>query len=100
MDFDRSWNEYRQGFGVLEGEFWWGNEKLRSLTETNTCELVITLEAFDGDVTRARYGEFKLNSEKFVIITAQYEDLSEEGMQEAGIHLLSRNNLLSFLPGP
>lgn len=26
MNFTRSWDEYREGFGDLDGEFWWGNE--------------------------------------------------------------------------
>ena len=33
LDFNRKWDEYRNGFGKLEeGEFWLGNEKVYLLT--------------------------------------------------------------------
>ena len=32
LSFDRSWSEYKQGFGNVESEFWLGNEKLHQIT--------------------------------------------------------------------
>ncbi|XP_038068714.1 ficolin-3-like [Patiria miniata] len=63
VSFNRTWQEYAEGFGDLPGEFWLGNKKLQSLTYIPgqlRWELVITLRAFDGDEARVRYGEFNL----------------------------------------
>ena len=32
VDFYRTWDEYRDGFGDLEGEFWLGNEHIYQIT--------------------------------------------------------------------
>lgn len=32
LNFNRTWAEYKEGFGILTGEFWLGNEILRNLT--------------------------------------------------------------------
>ena len=33
VDFNRNWNEYRNGFGDLNGNFWLGLEKIHKLAE-------------------------------------------------------------------
>ncbi|XP_038068679.1 ficolin-1-like [Patiria miniata] len=60
VSFNRTWQEYFEGFGNLTGEFWLGNQKLHSLTHNLGWELVITLRAFDGDEARVRYRYFKM----------------------------------------
>ena len=77
VNFIRNWEEYRHGFGDLEGEFWWGNEKLKSLTDTesSTWELVVDLEAFDGDVARVHYDTFSISGNTFDLLVDVFEDL-------------------------
>ncbi|XP_055531882.1 ficolin-3-like [Wyeomyia smithii] len=49
--FNRSWNDYKFGFGSLQREFWLGLEKLHHITNNRTCELLIVM---------ANYSEFSV----------------------------------------
>ncbi|XP_043210092.1 angiopoietin-related protein 7-like [Amphibalanus amphitrite] len=64
-DFYRNWTEYKDGFGDLTGEFWWGLEKLWLLTGTpgRRYELRVDLGDFDGEKRYARYENFRISSE-------------------------------------
>ena len=37
--FDRSWNEFRVGFGDSSGNFWLGNEQVHQLSKDGRCKL-------------------------------------------------------------
>ncbi|GFR71967.1 fibrinogen alpha chain [Elysia marginata] len=39
LDFNRTWEEYKNGFGSLDAEFWLGNEALHQLTSKHKYEL-------------------------------------------------------------
>ena len=43
VNFRRNWTEYVNGFGDLEGEFWYGLEKIHCLTTREDVELRIEL---------------------------------------------------------
>lgn len=63
VDFLRGWNDYKYGFGDLDGEFWFGLEKLHQLTKNGRFELAVELEAYNGTYKFARYDEFAIGSE-------------------------------------
>lgn len=48
-NFNRSWNDYKFGFGSLQREFWLGLEKLNQITHGKPCELLVVM---------ANYSEF------------------------------------------
>uniref|UniRef100_A0AAG5DKN2 Fibrinogen C-terminal domain-containing protein n=1 Tax=Anopheles atroparvus TaxID=41427 RepID=A0AAG5DKN2_ANOAO len=64
LDFFRNWTEYRNGFGSLDREFWFGLERIHQLTRRSTHQLIVEVEAFDGDQRYARYTEFEIGNEK------------------------------------
>ncbi|CAC5413293.1 Fibrinogen-like protein A,Ryncolin-4,Angiopoietin-related protein 7,Ficolin-3,Ficolin-1-B,Ficolin-2,Ryncolin-1,Tenascin-R,Fibrinogen-like protein 1,Ficolin-1,Fibrinogen C domain-containing protein 1-A,Tenascin-X,Tenascin-N,Ryncolin-3,Fibrinogen C domain-containing protein 1,Ryncolin-2,Angiopoietin-related protein 6,Techylectin-5B,Angiopoietin-related protein 2,Ficolin-1-A,Tenascin,Fibrinogen C domain-containing protein 1-B [Mytilus coruscus] len=57
-DFFRGWEEYENGFGNLEVEFWLGNRKINELTSTGKHELRIDLTDFVGNTGFAKYSTF------------------------------------------
>ncbi|XP_038052371.1 ficolin-1-like [Patiria miniata] len=63
VDFYRGWVDYRVGFGDLAGEFWLGNDNLRTLSDSSgSWDLRIDLEDWDGNTTWAEYGNFRIIS--------------------------------------
>lgn len=65
--FNRSWAEYKDGFGDMQaeqGEFWLGNENLHHITAQGNYTLRINLEDFDGNQRYAEYKTFKVADEK------------------------------------
>ncbi|XP_052895289.1 ryncolin-2-like [Anopheles moucheti] len=67
--FNRIWNEYKNGFGNLNGEFWLGLDRIYQLTSSVPHELVVLLEDFDGGKVYAKYDLFEIGdeSEKYVL---------------------------------
>ena len=60
QSFNRSWAEYRQGFGSVDaqgrGEVWLGNHNLHLLTSRSESMLRVELEDWEGGVATAQYG--------------------------------------------
>lgn len=63
IDFFRTWNEYKVGFGNIFGEFWMGLDKIHELTSSTLHELLIVMEDFDGNKKTARYSAFGISDE-------------------------------------
>ncbi|KAL0150866.1 hypothetical protein M9458_053785 [Cirrhinus mrigala] len=62
-NFFRSWREYSNGFGALDGEFWLGNEQLHNFTKMSPMTLRVDLRAGDESVY-ARYSTFSVDNMK------------------------------------
>ncbi|XP_060904762.1 fibrinogen-like protein 1 [Labrus mixtus] len=65
--FNRSWAEYKEGFGDMDaelGEFWLGNDNLHFITTQGNYTLKINMEDFDGNQRYAEYKDFKVANEK------------------------------------
>ncbi|VDI43447.1 Hypothetical predicted protein, partial [Mytilus galloprovincialis] len=63
VDFYRNWNEYKEGFGDLNTEFWLGNSYIHLITKLDTYLLRFDLEDADGNKGYAVYNKFKINDE-------------------------------------
>ena len=64
VDFYRGWNDYKLGFGNLNGEFWLGLDKIYRLTKSERCKLRVDLEDTAGKTAYAEYDMFAVTSER------------------------------------
>uniref|UniRef100_A0A1Q3FK49 Putative ficolin n=1 Tax=Culex tarsalis TaxID=7177 RepID=A0A1Q3FK49_CULTA len=58
VNFYRGWQQYENGFGSMEGEFWLGLKKIHELTFSKRYELVVLLDDWEGNRAVARYSRF------------------------------------------
>ncbi|KAF4080959.1 hypothetical protein AMELA_G00155260 [Ameiurus melas] len=63
VNFNRTWADYKNGFGDLSGEFWLGNDRIHLLTRTKDMVLRIELEDFQGVCEYAKYDLFYVANE-------------------------------------
>ncbi|KAF3708299.1 Angiopoietin-2 [Channa argus] len=63
VDFHRTWQEYKMGFGEPTEEFWLGNEFVFRLTNQQSYKLRIQLSDWEGNSGFSQYDEFLLDSE-------------------------------------
>ena len=49
VNFDRGWDDYVNGFGDVDGNYWMGLEEIHQLTTTYDMSLYIDVETFEGD---------------------------------------------------
>ncbi|KFB47742.1 AGAP012539-PA-like protein [Anopheles sinensis] len=62
-NFFRNWTDYRDGFGNLNGEFWFGLEHLHKMTTGRKHELMVEMKDYFGNYAYAHYDEFVIESE-------------------------------------
>ena len=64
VDFtSKLWNDYKNGFGNLSGEFWIGNENLHLLTSYYNTKVKFELEAANKPIYLITYSEFRVAAE-------------------------------------
>ena len=83
-NFNRTWEEYKNGFGNLKWEFWLGNEKIHCLTfATCRAELRIDMGDNTGRKVHAIYDYFDLESErtKYKLRLGAYNGTAGDGMR-------------------
>ncbi|XP_038143728.1 angiopoietin-related protein 6 [Cyprinodon tularosa] len=63
VNFFRTWEQYKQGFGNLNGEYWLGLEHLYWLAQQAKYKLRVVLEDWQGRQVFAEYDSFHLEPE-------------------------------------
>ena len=61
--FNRSWEEFKDGFSDRRGNYWLGNELLYQLTSSRSYKLRFDLQATNGSWYYAEYSSFVVYSE-------------------------------------
>ena len=62
VGFYRGWDEYKNGFGDLNGEFWLGNEQIHQLTEIPS-QLRVEIRTTYNAKKYAKYSNFTITNE-------------------------------------
>ena len=63
VSFENNWSQYKQGFGDLVGDFWYGNERIHKLTWWSNNDILFELHLPDGSKFYPMYDEFKVDNE-------------------------------------
>ena len=73
QDFFLGWQDYENGFGDLNGEFWLGLSKIHRLT-AKASMLQVELGDFDGNTAYAKYSTFRVgnSSSKYTLTVDDY----------------------------
>ncbi|KAF1412428.1 Angiopoietin-4, partial [Spheniscus magellanicus] len=86
LSFQRSWREYKQGFGDAAGEYWLGNEAVHLLTSQAPYALRVELRDWEGGQVYAHYRKFQLGSER-QLYRLSLQDYSGTAGQQSGMAL-------------
>ncbi|XP_066289704.1 fibrinogen-like protein 1 [Branchiostoma lanceolatum] len=63
VPFNRNWEEYKQGFGDVNGEYWLGNDNIHLLTQEKNYTLRIDMMGWDNQTRFAEYSTFRVSDE-------------------------------------
>lgn len=62
-NFNRTWEDYRKGFGRYDGDFFLGLDKIHSLTSAQPHMLSVYLVLSNGDTKYAQYDNFAITDD-------------------------------------
>lgn len=95
VDFYRDWQDYKDGFGSLEGEFWLGNDNIHWLLAGHRKnELRVDLMDFNGNIAYAKYSTFDVGpeSDNYVLTVDGYSgDAGESLKHHSGLPFSTRD---------
>lgn len=74
--FDRDWIDYENGFGNLDGEFWYGLYAIHCLTSSGHWQLRIDFKFQNGSASFLKYNYFRVGSSlhKYALSISGYYD--------------------------
>ena len=98
VDFKRRWDDYEQGFGHMNGEFWLGLCKLHQLTQSGSWVLRVDFEDFEGNSAYmyAIYNSFHIGdvASNYSLSIGSYSGTAGDSM--TGIHNLNNMQFTTY----
>ena len=81
-NFYRGWEEYKDGFRDLAGDFWLGNKHIHQITSSGTYELRVEL-VFKGQSAYAHYDHFSIadESKKYLLTIGDYNGTATDALK-------------------
>ncbi|XP_055528753.1 microfibril-associated glycoprotein 4-like isoform X3 [Wyeomyia smithii] len=70
-NFYRNWTEYKNGFGSLNGEFWFGLDRIHLFTTNKRHEILFEFADFSQEKRNAKYSVFRIGSEAEQYVLAE-----------------------------
>ena len=95
VDFNRGWGEYEDGFGSLDGEFWYGLRALHCLTGQGGWEMRIDLKLTNGTNIFLQYEKFKVASanDKYKLTVGGFQGTTTDPMAlHNGMYFTTRDS--------
>ncbi|CAG2249272.1 Tenascin-R,Ryncolin-2,Angiopoietin-related protein 1,Ficolin-1-A,Ryncolin-1,Tenascin-X,Ficolin-2,Fibrinogen-like protein 1,Tenascin,Ficolin-1,Fibrinogen-like protein A,Ficolin-1-B,Ryncolin-3,Angiopoietin-related protein 7,Angiopoietin-4,Ryncolin-4 [Mytilus edulis] len=83
VDFQRTWFEYENGFGNVEGEYWLGNKHIHHMTSSGKYELRIDLTDNKNEKRYAAYKQFSIGdaASKYKLSIGSYSGNAGDSMK-------------------
>ncbi|XP_029633596.2 fibrinogen-like protein 1 isoform X1 [Octopus sinensis] len=83
VNFNRPWNDYKNGFGNVDGEYWIGNEVIHRLTHNRTALIRIVMKSMWilGGEAHSLYRQFRIGNESsgYKLFIGGYDNSSTGG---------------------
>jgi len=100
QSFEKTWDEYRQGFGDLSNEFWLGNDNLVLLTrplesQSGDVELRVDIRDWDDNTAFAQYETFAVQGDLYTLTAEDYLESSTAGNPldyHTSMHFTTKDN--------
>ncbi|KAI8509444.1 Fibrinogen- domains (FReDs) [Branchiostoma belcheri] len=89
VPFNRTWEEYKQGFGNKNGEYWLGNENIHLLTAQKDYKLQVDMMDWENQTRYAKYDVFRVagESDGYRLTVSGYSGTAGDSM--IGSHTLN-----------
>ena len=94
-DFNRGWGEYEDGFGKLNGEFWYGLKALHCLTSQDGWEMRMDIKLANGTNIFFQYEQFKVASakDKYKLTVGGFQGTTSDPVSEySGMYFTTKDN--------
>ncbi len=82
VNFYRNWEDYKNGFGYLMGDYWLGLERMHRMTAIANYELRIDLQDYYGNGGWATYDNFQIGDEGtfYTLLIGEYKGTATDSL--------------------